>query len=734
MSLIWVLNTYLTLDKDRDKDSYFWLLLGIGIVPYGIAFINWAYYFLYLGINPPYPGSADYFWLLAYFIWIIALIYKLILVIKKSEIIQYLFDISIFIIVTIALIWDLLLSNILLNLSGDILTDFVGVAYPVLNLSLLFITVLVYFTTRNHNNKSLFTFISLGFIFQISGDLIYVNHSLNSRYEYGDIIDPFWNVTLLLKGAAGLYRLQIKKSSVLVEKENFLNSTEVSSDKSAFALIAYFMCYVFFSYFEDLTFLRFSFYTVFTLMMIRQFFVLSQKEKSMEQLNSLSKSLEVQIQNKTKDLQHALIQVNTMAKFDNLTGLPNRYKFNERLRKSIERSRVNKKNLAIMFLDLDRFKIINDTMGHDTGDLLLVEVSNRLKNSVRKNDLVARLGGDEFVILLEGIDKNEVTEVAQRIIDEFAQPFSIKSKEFFTTTSIGISLFPSDGNNAEDIVSAADKAMYSAKERGKNNYQFYCIVSDKINRKMLLEEGLRGAINNKELLLHYQPQIDLNSMQIVGMEALLRWVHPELGIVSPDEFIPVAEESGLIIPIGKWVLHTACKQYKDWHSLGYPHSKMAINVSTYQFRDPNFIKDIKLILKETGLQPEFLELEITENLMKDIAQTRRILTELKKFRVSISIDDFGTGYSSLGILNELPIDRIKIDQMFVNNMLTNSKNKALVKSIIEMGKNLDFEIVAEGIENKEQEMILKNLNCNIGQGYLYSPPVPEKEIVKIFNL
>ncbi|MFB9987161.1 putative bifunctional diguanylate cyclase/phosphodiesterase [Bacillus benzoevorans] len=273
--------------------------------------------------------------------------------------------------------------------------------------------------------------------------------------------------------------------------------------------------------------------------------------------------------------------------------------------------------------------------------------------------------------------------------------------------------------------------MYAAKERGKNNYQFYSTIHHTVNRNLNLEKGLRNAIENNELYLYYQPQIDLSSNQIVGMEALLRWDHSELGKISPDEFIPIAEETGLIIPIGKWVLKSACQQINAFVEAGYSPRTVSVNVSPYQFKDPNFLEDVKQIIKETGMQPELLDIEVTESLMHDIKESRVIIDELKKIGVHISIDDFGTGYSSLSILTSLPIDRIKIDRMFINEMTTNLNTSTLVKTIIEMSKNLNTLAVAEGIETEEQALQLKRLNCHIGQGYFYYPPISVMEMEKL---
>lgn len=730
LSLVWVFKTFYALKKENDEESYFWLFLGLGIVPYIFAWLMCGYYNILLHTSAPYAGLADYLWLLSYLIWVFALIFELVKVLNKQEIIRFLFDILTFMIVISGLIWELLISEIIFNLSGDFLTDFVCIAYPVINLILLFVASLLYYSTRNSNKKTIFTLIAFGFAFQTVADFIYVHQSLEGTYQFGGWIDPLWTLSLLLKGASGLFVLHFKKTQVFVEK---INVQIQHHDLTSFGLVAIFISYNFYRLYDHFSFLEYTFFIVIFLVLTKNFILLFQNGKALNSLNSLSKSLEKQVENKTRELYDALNKVEKLALFDYLTGLPNRYMFNEYLHETIVRCKQQKKKLAIMFLDLDRFKFVNDTMGHDTGDFLLKEVSIRLNRSVREGDMIARLGGDEFIILLEDINKKHVTEVAQRIINEFVSPFDIKGKEIYITTSIGISLFPYDSENQEDLITSADKAMYYAKERGKNNYQFYCAVHDTVNRKFNIENGLRNAIKNNEMYLHYQPQVNLNSNQIVGMEALLRWENPELGKITPDEFIPIAEETGLIIPIGRWVLRTVCNQFMTFKGADYSPLTVAVNVSPYQFKDPNFLDDIKQIIQETGVQPELLDLEITENLTQNLKESMIIINELKKIGVLISIDDFGTGYSSLSVLTSLPIDRIKIDRMFINEMFTNTNKWTLVKTIIEMCKNLNKLVVAEGIETEEQALVLKGLNCNIGQGFFYSPPISLVEIEKLIK-
>jgi len=416
--------------------------------------------------------------------------------------------------------------------------------------------------------------------------------------------------------------------------------------------------------------------------------------------------------------------IQKMAYHDSLTGLPNRNRFRNYLNEVLNREQENK-ILAVLFLDLDRFKIINDTKGHTVGDLILQKVAARIEMAVQNEGFVSRQGGDEFIILLKDIDKEKVSVVAQHILNEFSAPIEVNCQEFFVTPSIGISLYPTDGKDEETLLKNADTAMYQAKERGKNNF---CFFSSNLNgisiRKMELENGLRKALEQNQLTLHYQPQVSLVTGELVGIEALIRWQHPEHGFIAPSEFIPLAEETGLIVPIGKWVIWEASNQRKAWETAGLCDVPIAVNVSVRQFEDDYLIEYISTVLDEVGLQANQLELEITESIMQNLENSTIILNKLKKRGVLLSIDDFGTGYSSLSYLKHFPIDKIKIDKSFIDDIHYHSKQGFMVKSIIDMGLNLNFTVIAEGIETNEQLAFLKKYECKIGQGFLFSKPIP----------
>lgn len=435
-----------------------------------------------------------------------------------------------------------------------------------------------------------------------------------------------------------------------------------------------------------------------------------------------------------KELKSLTQRLHSMSNIDQLTGLKNRRGFLEFSQDKIEYAFLNSKTLSITFIDLDRFKFINDTMGHNFGDLVLQQVSEMLLNCTSSNDLICRHGGDEFIILSTDVTTQETTKLSQKILDDLSHPLKINGSEVFVSPSIGISLYPDHGNNIEDLIKCADLAMYLAKERGRNNFQYYnSSLSKKISKKMYLETGLRRALENDEFIMYYQPQFNFGTDKIVGVEALIRWNHPELGLVSPSEFIPIAEETGLIIPIGTWVLQTACRQNKDWHTAGFSHIHMSVNISVHQLKHKDFFKMVKQALIESGLEPKFLELEITESIMQDINESTKIINALKKIGVKISIDDFGTGYSSLSILRYLPIDTLKIDQSFITGILCDLNTSAIVKTIIDMGRNLKLCVIAEGIESQEQAYFLNQNRCFLGQGYLFCRPMPPKEIFNILQ-
>jgi len=429
-------------------------------------------------------------------------------------------------------------------------------------------------------------------------------------------------------------------------------------------------------------------------------------------------------------------KIRYQALHDMLTGLPNRLLFNEMLGQTLSNTTRNGETLAVIFLDLDRFKVINDTLGHTLGDQLLQSVAQRLKDSLREGDTIARWGGDEFIILLPQVSNiEEVTQVAQRILQMLEDAFYLQGHELYISASLGIALLDHNSPDAEILIQHADAALYHAKDKGRNNYQFYSVSLSAKNPELLtLEKSLRYALERKEFSVHYQPRVNIATEQINGMEALLRWQHPEMGLVAPDVFIPLAEESGLIIPIGEWVLRTACSQNKAWQDAGLPPLTIAVNFSLKQFRQPNLLETIAKILEQTGLEPHFLELEITEStIIEDLDFTRMVLHELQQMGVHISIDDFGTGHSSLSRLQLLPLHNLKIDKSFVQALTQDVKVAHIVKAIVSLGQSLGLRLTAEGVEKEEELEFLKSINCEDVQGFLFYRPLSAQKATEILE-
>lgn len=424
------------------------------------------------------------------------------------------------------------------------------------------------------------------------------------------------------------------------------------------------------------------------------------------------------------------------ASHDLLTGLPNRLLFNNRLSLELAHLHQGGKMLAVVFLDLDYFKNINDTLGHATGDQLLQKVAKRLQGCLREGDLVARWGGDEFTILLPGVQNTEnAIHILERILHVISAPFNFNGQEFYVKASIGIAFAPYDGEDAETLLKNADAAMYKAKQKGRNNYQIYTpAIGNKALERMILENNLYKALQKEEFLLYYQPQLDIITGKIVGMEALIRWQSGEKGLIRPDQFIPVAEETGLIFQIGEWVLKTACKQNKLWQQAGLPPIRIAVNLSARQFQQQDLVKTIAKVLNETGLDPEYLEIEITESIaIQDVDFTIAVLHSLRSMGIHISMDDFGIGYSSLWSLKRFPIDKLKIDRSFIHDFICNPKDTAIITAIIDLGHALNLKLIAEGVETTEQLQFLRSINCDGIQGYLFSPPINVTAATELLN-
>jgi diguanylate cyclase (GGDEF)-like protein/PAS domain S-box-containing protein len=431
------------------------------------------------------------------------------------------------------------------------------------------------------------------------------------------------------------------------------------------------------------------------------------------------------------------LQISHSAEHDFLTGLPNRMLLQDRIRQAIALAPRHMKQVALLFLDLDGFKHINDSLGHATGDKLLQSIAKRLVDCVRGSDTVSRQGGDEFVVLLAEVQQSgDVASTARRMLRAVAAPHRVDQHELHVTTSIGVSVFPDDGEDAETLIKNADTAMYQAKEKGRQGYQFFKpAMNIRAVERQSIEESLRRALERQELTLHYQPKIKLRTGAVTGAEALIRWAHPTRGPVPPGQFISVAEDCGLILPIGSWALREACRQARAWADAGLPVVTMAVNVSAMEFRNDHFLENLFSVLDETRLDPKSLELEVTESvLMKRAESATSILRTVRERGVQVAIDDFGTGYSSLSYLRRFPVDALKIDQSFIRQISTAGEDTAIVTAVIAMAQSLKLRVVAEGVETQEELAFLRAHQCDEAQGYYFSRPLPAQEFAKLLEI
>ncbi len=443
------------------------------------------------------------------------------------------------------------------------------------------------------------------------------------------------------------------------------------------------------------------------------------------------------------DSKKAAEKIHLLHYYDNLTGLPNRTFHKELIKRSIEHALRHKEKFAIIYIGLDNFQRINDTLGYDIGDLLLKAVADRLTDSLRKSDLLARsgegetvnvvsrVGGDEFIVLAHDLNQAQDAAItSRRLLEEISAPYDLSGREVFITVSIGISLYPDDGAEVDDLLKNAEKAMRHIKSEGKNNYHFYSrSMHASVLELLTLESDLHKALERNELVLYYQPKVDAATRMVKGMEALIRWKHPDRGLIPPMQFIPLAETSGLIIPIGEFVIRTVCGQIKTWQEAGYQQMNIALNVSSRQFDQQSLKEIVEEALQDAMIPPQCLELEITEStIMRNPEKSMRTLTELKAMGIGISIDDFGTGYSSLSYLKRMPLDFLKIDQSFVKSLASDPRDQAIVRAIIAMAHSLDLKTIAEGVETEEQLSFLQEHGCDEIQGYLFSRPLPAEEI------
>ncbi|WP_280770320.1 putative bifunctional diguanylate cyclase/phosphodiesterase [Salipaludibacillus daqingensis] len=692
VSFLWIFKAY---QMYSSKHRYFWLLLSIGILIYLTANVIWFLQAVFFG-GTSFPDVSYFLWLLAYVTFFIALIYKAYLVSGSVIVNPYIFNIAIFMIVASSLSIHYLIEPMITLTGSSLLLTITNTAFQIINLSILFVVTTLYYLSRKSNENKMMMFIIVGFSFQLMADMSLAYLTIVGSYDLGSFIDSFWIMWILVIGFAGLYaQTQADGAEPRWEIPDLFKNIDTVFPYASSLLLTVLVIH---SYQSNLNALSIGLSVVFVIIVCRQYIVIKNNKELMNQYKHL-------------------------AYHDPLTKLKNRTSFQRELDYTLEQAKRRESKVGLLVLDLDRFKIVNDTLGHHIGDHILKKASIRLKSTLGIQDEIYRLGGDEFVLIFPEGSKEKCRLVSEKIIKEFSVPFFIAHHQITITPSIGISLFPENGEHSGALLKSADAAMYLAKGSGRNEYRFYNVtLHEQMTRKMEIENGLRSALIDNQMTLCYQPKIELQSKDMYGMEALLRWEHPDLGNVSPGAFIPVAEETGQIVSIGEWVLKSACKQNKEWQLAGFPFLTVSVNVSVRQFQHGDFVKTVKETLLETDLEPKYLELEITESIMQNVEESFHILSDLRKLGVKIAIDDFGTGYSSLHILKELPIDTIKIDKAFIDDLSTSS-NDSIVKTIINIAMNLNLFVVAEGIEHEHQVDTLLKYNCNYGQGYLFQRPV-----------
>jgi diguanylate cyclase (GGDEF)-like protein len=452
--------------------------------------------------------------------------------------------------------------------------------------------------------------------------------------------------------------------------------------------------------------------------------------------NNLEQKVKEKTLERTQVLEEQKKNLDYQAHHDYLTALPNRIKFQKEIQNIVKNKQKNSNNLAILFIDLDHFKNINDSFGHDIGDQVIKITANRIRQCIRKDDSLARFGGDEFVVLIDNYeDKNDLEAVAENIISCISKPVLIENMTMFVSCSIGISMHQDETDSYHDFIKYADTAMYKAKERGRNNYQFYTSdMTEVAFERVLMETSMRFALEKEEFVVHYQPQIDGRSNKIIGMEALVRWNHEKMGLLSPATFIPLAEETGLIITLDQWVMKTGMTQMREWYEAGLNPGRLSLNLSMKQLQQEDFINIVKNILNETGCKAEWIEFEITEShIMNNVIEAIKTLESIKSLGISIAIDDFGTGYSSLSYLKKLPVDKLKIDRSFIMDIPDNKEDAAITNAIIDIAKNLNLEVIAEGVETKQQKEYLLQSGCSLIQGYIDYKPMPAKDIEDVLK-
>jgi len=591
-------------------------------------------------------------------------------------------------------------------------------SYPLLDFAITFFLLLVIFLTRL-NRIWILNLFGIGlFVFV---DTMYFIQMMQFEFVSNSWLDPLWGMSLLFIGLSGMYAKEGDITIQVTETTRWKFNVKIFFPYAS--LVPLF--YAFFRFPSDHIVIAGVVVTV-CFVVIRQWLTLYENRQLVQCLQTLNHELEKKVDMRTNELQRVNEQLTYAANHDFLTGLPNRRAFIQSLEEALQQAKQQRHSLAVLYIDVDRFKQINDYFGHAVGDQLIVEIGRLLKQKVRPTHVVARQGGDEFTIIVTPVyHLRDVYQLVDDIVSISKQPIAVQHLDMRVSLSVGVAMYPYDGETSDTLMKHADMAMYRAKEKGKNQYQFFNGEMDRaVSQKTMIETDLYKAIEQKQFVLFYQPQFDVKTKKLIGMEALIRWIHPKLGMISPGVFIPIAEETGQIIAIGEWVIEEACRQIKRWNEQTGLSLRMSVNISPKQFLKENFVEHIDVVLREMSLPAHQLDLEITEGVAVFNEQyTIHKLQQLKRIGVCISIDDFGTGYSSLSYLRKFPIDRLKIAKPFIDGMTEEKEDVAVVKAIIVLAQNLKLRVIAEGVETLSQFHILETLQCDEIQGYVFGKPL-----------
>jgi len=719
----WLLITY---KKDKSKTRSLWIFLGLGVLCYLVGGLIWSYHQFILSTPADSAILPKLFFISQNGFYFLALILMM-NVMKKNNLltIRFVFDLLIVMTVAATFTWFFIMEPLIQD-SANFFPP-IDFFYPILDLGVLAGVLSLFIGYKAIFTRATSFFLVSGFLVQIIADLSFSYLTVKNMYSMGSISDPLWILSLFLIGLAGVYHkpVTMEHKPLVVPKNKRILFLKHSFPYIGVILLSIYVI----KEIQQPTPIMLGLFLCILLVILRQVFTLLDNDKLVNELNNLNEELELKVKGRTNRLVEMVNEMEHLAFHDVITGLPNRRHIEKRLTQAIKnKSFGSHKKMAFLLMDLDRFKQINDSLGHYSGDLLLQEVGRRLSRDMKPNELVCRIGGDEFAILIENVSMSKIQKKAESILEVLRQVYNIAGVELYVTPSIGVSIYPEHGDDFEALLMKADTAMYQVKGNGKNHFKVYNEAMD-ISAKLTLENSLRKGLEKKEFVIYYQPQLSMDNDQITGVEALLRWFSPTGEYIPPSDFIPIAEETGLIIPIGEWVFKEACKQSVEWKRQGFENIRIAVNISAIQFSRADFVESFAKILTETKANPGNLELEITERVaMGSIESTILKLTQLKEIGFQIAIDDFGTGYSSLQYLSNFPIDRLKIDQSFISLVNTNNKNDAIVKLIVMMAKGLNFKVIAEGVETENQKEFLKQIDCDEIQGYLISYPLNPVEM------